>query len=180
MGIGPRWLWQIGGFVFRTIIRSLNVVLLSLTLVSASAEVWAKGFPTNPDPRLTPGSLCNDPDETRYPERIAYCKRDVSTGLKKQIIAIYDQRLGYSVGEMNRQEFKIDHFIPLCAGGSNTKENLWPQHRTVYQQTDPLEPVLCEKMQSGRLRQADAIRLIREAKLDLTRVEETLEYIENL
>lgn len=141
---------------------------------------FAKGFPISPDVRLTPGSLCGKADTHRYPEGIAYCERDVNTNLKKVVIKTYDSQLGYSVGEMNRQDFKIDHFIPLCAGGSNEKRNLWPQHKSVYQVTDPLEPLLCEKMAQGLLRQAEAIKLIREAKLDLSKVDETLEYLESL
>lgn len=141
---------------------------------------WTKGFPVGPDPRLTPGTLCGKADQRRYPEGIAYCERNVDTNQKKIIIRNYDSELGYSVGSMNRQEFKIDHFIPLCAGGSNENRNLWPQHRSVYEVTDPMEPLICEKMAAGRLKQADAIRLVRAAKLDLSKVQQTLEYLESL
>ncbi|NBX69547.1 MAG: hypothetical protein EBR01_11355, partial [Proteobacteria bacterium] len=48
--------------------------------------------------------------------------------------------------------------------GSNEDENLWPQHKTIYQQTDPIEPVLCELMSSGQMLQAKAISIIRQVK----------------
>ena len=65
---------------------------------------------------------------------------------------------------MDRQEFKIDHFIPLCMGGGNDVANLWPQHRTVYEVTDPLEDQLCQLMSLGDMDQAKAIETIRYAK----------------
>jgi hypothetical protein len=137
-------------------------------------------FPKGPDPKLTPGSVCDKPDKTRYPEKIDYCDRDVETERKRAIIKMYDDKLGFQIGGMNRQDFKIDHFVPLCMGGSNETNNLWPQHKSVYKQTDMLEQVGCEKMSKGRLRQADAIRMIREAKLDLRRAPDVLAYFKSL
>jgi len=78
----------------------------------------------------------------------------------------YDQSLGYSVNRRDRREFKIDHYIPLCAGGSNEVANLWPQHQTIYQNTDPLEPLICEKMAKGVLFQREAVQFIKKAKAD--------------
>jgi hypothetical protein len=65
---------------------------------------------------------------------------------------------------MNRTDFKMDHYIPLCMGGSNDNENLWPQHKTIYQHTDPIEPVLCELMAAGQILQLKAIAIIRSVK----------------
>jgi hypothetical protein len=156
-------------------------LLLSLTLFSAIGFTGAKGgYPTGPDRNLTPGSLCPQADEYRYPERVPYCRRDVERDTKQAIIREYDQKFGYEIGRMPRQDFKIDHVIPLCAGGSNERNNLWPQHKSVYNVTDPMEPLACEKMQAGRLRQADAVRMIIRAKLDLRLVPETIRYFESL
>ncbi len=141
----------------------------------------AKGdFPTGPDLSLTPGSLCQSADEIRYPEKISYCRRDVSTGTKRQIIKEYDEELGYRVGSLNRQDFKIDHYIPLCAGGSNSRNNLWPQHESVFNVTDPLEQLMCEKMADGVLAQKEAVDLIREAKADLSTVPGIIEHLRAL
>lgn len=138
------------------------------------------GFPTSPDQSLTPGSLCDRPNQKRYPEGIPYCSRDVKSELKKEIMREYDAKLGYRVTQMERAAFKIDHYIPLCMGGSNNQDNLWPQHVTVYNITDPLEPVFCGKMAAGRLRQADAIELLRRAKNNLADVPAILKQVEGL
>ena len=161
----------------------MKTVLFVIVFIFASLTAFADPrdqFPTSPDPKLTPGSLCEKPDKTRYPEKIDYCDRDVETERKRMIIKMYDAKLGYHVGSMNRGDFKIDHLIPLCMGGSNENDNLWPQHKSVYAQTDMLEQIGCEKMAKGRLRQADAIRLLKQAKLDLRRAPEVLAYFKGL
>lgn len=149
-----------------------------LTVVSVSA--FGKGYPTSPDPQLTPGDVCTSPDSYRYQERIAYCKRDVEGNVKWQVIETYNDKLGTEINRGNRHQFKIDHYIPLCAGGSNDVENLWPQHESVYRVTDPLEGAACEKMKAGRLRQARAIELIRRAKNDLSQANAVLAEIQSL
>ena len=78
----------------------------------------------------------------------------------------YDHDLGFHTTEMERMSFKIDHHIPLCMGGSNEQNNLWPQHSSVYQLTDPLEPLLCNIMSAGKIQQAEAVRIIHEVKQD--------------
>lgn len=146
-----------------------TVSVLALTIITTfnvahagfSKEGW---FPESPNEKLTPGSVCDDADAFRYPEHIRYCNRDVSKERKAVIFTNYDSELGFHTREMNRAEFKIDHYIPLCMGGSNDTENLWPQHKTIYEQTDPIEPVLCELMASGQLLQAKAISIIRDVK----------------
>lgn len=120
-------------------------------------------FPTSPDPRLTVGSVCEQAIEYRYPERIKYCGRDVSTQEKEIVMQAYE-KLGYPIHQIGRQKFKIDHYIPLCMGGSNNMNNLWPQHESVYVYTDPLEALGCQKLSQGRIKQAALIQLIFQAK----------------
>ena len=134
-------------------------------------------FPKNPNLVETPGKLCSHPTALRYPEKIAYCERNVDTYTKNTVITKYDKLFGYSIRQMNRGDFKIDHLIPLCAGGANDEENLWPQHKSVYEITDQLEPILCEKMAAGRLKQADAIKLIMQAKMNLDQASVILKQI---
>lgn len=136
-------------------------------------------YPIGPAPELTAGSVCKRPNTYRYPEHVAYCVRNVGTGLKNRIIELYNSRLGYHI--QNRKiDYKIDHFYPLCAGGSNEGDNLWPQHKSVFVLTDPLEQLVCEKMAAGRLKQADALELIRKAKLNLSEVARILSYTKGL
>jgi hypothetical protein len=117
-------------------------------------------FPIAPNPKLTPGKLCDHESTYRYPEHIKYCERDVSSDLKKEIFVQYDQNLGFETTKMDRNSFKIDHLIPLCMGGSNDEDNLWPQHQSIYEHTDPIEPFLCGKLADGKLKQAEAVQLI--------------------
>lgn len=140
------------------------VYLALAALLAASPAFSDHAFPTSPDQSLTPGSLCDKPSAKRYPEGIPYCSRGVGSEVKREVIATYDSRLGYSVQSMDRAQFKIDHYIPLCMGGSNRTDNLWPQHQSIYVHTDPLEQLLCEKMAAGRLSQRDALEYIRRAK----------------
>lgn len=157
-------------FLFLALCISLNVF----------AEVKYKGeFPTGPDADLTPGSLCDRPDAYRYSERIPYCNRNVDSSLKADIFQEYRLN-GYRLDPKKRQDYKIDHLIPLCAGGSNREDNLWPQHKTVYELTDALESVGCEKMKAGALKQAEFIKRLLAAKKDLSLVDETLEYLNSL
>lgn len=135
-------------------------------------------FPLGPDEQLTPGSLCRQPDQYRYPEHIAYCSRSVSSRTKDDIIKMYDRSRGYQIGRMNRGDFKIDHYLPLCMGGSNETDNLWPQHKSVYQQTDQIEQYLCERMACGLTRQSDAINTLKGVKNDLSKAPALLRELE--
>lgn len=144
-------------------------IALSFFCVNSFAYSENGVYPKGPEEVLTPGELCNSPDAYRYPEKVAYCNRDVSPELKKTIFVKYDQ-MGYRTRELNRMDFKIDHYIPLCMGGSNSDKNLWPQHKKIYEVTDPLEPVLCDKMAAGRLLQKKAIEYIVRAKHNLKEV----------
>lgn len=149
-------------------------------LEQARAGHSADPFPHGPRSERTPGSVCQTGNTFRYPEKIRYCERHVEPALKYEIIRAYDREFGYSIHLMPRVKFKIDHYIPLCAGGSNQADNLWPQHESVYKITDPLEQLVCEKMAAGVLKQADAIALIREAKNNLAIVEVIITRVEAL
>ncbi len=144
---------------------------------SALDRFGGKKFPTAPNENLTPGDLCRKADNLRYPEKIRYCNRSVSGNEKQTIIRMYDRELGFEIGQMNRTDFKIDHYIPLCVGGSNESENLWPQHRTVFQITDGLEGKLCELMERGKLTQAKAVETIKKAKNHLDEVPAIAEWL---
>lgn len=137
-------------------------------------------FPRNPDAKLTPGSYCKHPDYHRYPEKIAYCERQVSKSTKWAVIHTYNRELGFEIDRQARHDYKIDHLIPLCAGGSNETDNLWPQHKTIYNITDPLEQIACEKMAAGRLLQNRAVEMLKRAKLHLEEAPAILKELERL
>jgi len=154
--------------------------LFGLMFNFANPAFAMNDYPLNPQPSLTPGALCTTPNNYRYPERIPYCNRDVSGETKDRVVKKYDVTFGYRVASIGRQNFKIDHYIPLCMGGSNGEDNLWPQHPNVYMITDPIEPLLCEKMAKGILSQSDAIRFIKLVKNDLQQAKFLLEKLKNM
>jgi hypothetical protein len=156
----------------------LLVAILILSF-GASAGRYLADYPKGPETSLTPGRLCDRPDAYRYPERIPYCNREVDPMLKDMVFREY-RNLGYRLDPKQRSNYKIDHLIPLCAGGSNEEDNLWPQHITIYTQTDPLESLGCEKLKLGKIKQADLVRLIINAKKDLSLVPRTISHLNNL
>ncbi|MDO9183879.1 MAG: hypothetical protein Q7U04_15800 [Bacteriovorax sp.] len=158
-----------------------GVLFLTLfTLFSSTVFSIEPNFPLGPNPILTPGKICDKPASYRYPEHVAYCGRDVSYETKEILIENYDEKLGFHIQNMDRADFKIDHYIPLCAGGSNDTSNLWPQNKYVYGITDPVEPLVCEKMAAGRLKQIDAIKLIVRAKNNLNQVNDVIKILNSL
>ena len=162
-----------------------STVLFALVMSAGlllSEVVWSqnRAFPMGPDPRVTPGSVCSRPSAYRYPARVPYCNRSVTHDLKMKVVQVYQRQLGYTINLQNRAAFKIDHLIPLCAGGSNQEDNLWPQHESIFKRTDPIEPLVCDLMAKNRLSQKDAIRLVFTAKNDLSRVPEVMSILTRL
>ena len=153
-------------------------LLFILSVLATNA--YSLDYPKMPNPELTPGSLCDRPDTYRYPEHIAYCERDVTSHLKAEIFASYRNHLGYTLDLSNRSNYKIDHYIPLCAGGSNEEDNLWPQHISVFTITDPIESVGCEVLSAGKITQKELVSLIKQAKLNLTDAPKVLKRLQAL
>ncbi len=148
--------------------RLQQVLLIScIYLLAASIAFATASYPTKPDLDLTPGDLCQTPDQIRYPEKIKYCDRNVNSDLKWLIILKYMKKYNFTVDNSNRIDFKIDHFIPLCMGGANSAKNLWPQHKSVYRVTDPVEVALCQKLALGKMTQQQAIEKMKQVKLNI-------------
>jgi len=139
----------------------LGLFILSLVFVSTGGGA---DFPRSPDGQMTPGTLCTRPTSKRYAEQIPYCSRSVDGSVKQEVMRQYDRQLGFKTTQLPRAQFKIDHLIPLCMGGSNDAPNLWPQHQTIFLLTDRAEQLLCEKMAAGRIEQAEAVHLILDMK----------------
>ncbi len=119
-------------------------------------------FPFVPTREKTSGSLCTpqDPDfeRLRYEERIPYCRRNVSRSEKADI---YE---AYGVPKRCRGDYTIDHFIPLSIGGTNHRDNLWPEHKSIKALRQNLELDLYKQIDQGLITQKEAIRIITEAK----------------
>jgi hypothetical protein len=158
---------------------STSMKMITLSLLICSFPTFAgNSYPRSPNLSVTPGALCSTPSEYRYPEKIAYCEREVNMWNKELVFITY-RKIGYSLsGE--RSQYKIDHFIPLCAGGSNDIENLWPQYYTISARTDDLETVGCRVLSKGKITQKELIDLITDVKLDLSKVPEAMKRLGRL
>lgn len=111
-----------------------------------SAPVWD----------ITPGVLCTPQDkdfaEYRYPERIAYCRRNTS---KRDKMTVSEW---YGVAWEDHGNYQYDHLLSLCLGGSNDLRNLWPMPWDEARAKAKLEFRLCERLRKGEVTQADAVR----------------------
>lgn len=125
--------------------------------------------PITPNPNQTVGDFCtvNDPDfvEFRYAEQIPYCVRKVDSSRRAKI---YDE---YGIPARCRYLYTIDHFVPLSMGGSNQNQNLWPEHRDIKATRQNLELETYVALRDGRMTWRQAVRIIRDAKLNPPPVE---------
>lgn len=161
-------------FIHYAVMKIILFVLLSIISVNS----FALSYPKSPDPDLTPGSLCDTPDRYRHPQQIPYCERNVNSFLKELIFVNY-RKLGYSLSG-DRSGYKVDHFIPLCFGGSNKPDNLWPQHASLSVMTDSLEAMGCEVLGLGKATQIELLDLIIKAKLNTKEAPKIFKYLKSL
>jgi len=124
------------------------LAIATLVVFVATAPVGA--FEVRPDKNLTGGSVrtgdrdaaCGHARENRGPLRSA--RRD-------EIL----RRYGLPPG--THPDYEIDHFIPLCLGGSDDPSNLWPQPRRSIEKTwnaeakDRLERLMCNMVCDGQI-----------------------------
>ena len=107
-----------------------------------------------PNPKLTPGRVA----------RRGKDQRGVTTSIEQKVFARY--HLPWS----RRDEFKIDHLIPVELGGADTLDNLWPQSlRTKPYGADRKElltEVLLERIAKGQMTLAQAQEQIRKDWID--------------
>lgn len=141
--------------------KRLTIVFLTFisTLVAACAY-----YPLTPSPEMSPGHVCTVVDKDfknyRYPSKMIYCKRNVSTRFRKKIYA------KYSIDWDKRKDYTIDHIIPLSIGGSNHFKNLWPEHISIRDARGSLEYDLYTQLKNGKITQKEAIRIILNSKFN--------------
>jgi hypothetical protein len=138
-------------------------VILSFVLIFGSlAQAAQMPFPTTPNPKTSPGGVCNSSDSDyrglRYTQKIPVCDRNVTDGMKH---AVYQ---AYGIPLRCKDQFTVDHIIPLSIGGSNRIENLWPEHRRVKATRLEFETEIHLMVQEGRINQRDAIDQVRRIK----------------
>jgi hypothetical protein len=120
-----------------------------------------------PDASLTPGkadtvSVADLTDTYECPTSIgkdtctySQSHRNVSTSKRKKIYDAYN----VAPNKRNGKSGEIDHFDPLCNGGSNDAENLWFQpiknmwngKNFGYKEKDDLEAWVCRQVKAGSL-----------------------------
>jgi len=120
-----------------------------------------------PDPQLTPGlaDTLNVDDLTRSytencpPRKTSCTYSQAHRSVPRSVhIKIYDE---YNVPQDKRNidNGEVDHFQPLCAGGSNDPTNLWYQPATNdwngkdfgYHAKDKLEAYVCAQIKAGKV-----------------------------
>lgn len=123
--------------------HGLPLVLLSLLALGGILPALAEDLPTRPDDTLTPGAVAStDPNDVcGVVNGLTYSKRHRHTSLelKHEVYAAYHL-------DPAGKEFEIDHRVPLCLGGADTRENLWPQEgwqHPGYHDKDRLETGVC-------------------------------------
>ena len=164
---GLRFILPVVFFVFLGAVQARGFVsteyFATQNFETQDRNLLALQFPFVPDQQQTAGSLCtvSSPDftEYRYQEKIPYCARKVSSGLKAKIYR------AYGVSDGCKKEYTIDHFIPLSLGGTNTADNLWPEAKSIKHIRFNLENDLYHRLQKGTITQKQAIDMIVDAKL---------------
>lgn len=90
--------------------------------------------------------------------------RSVSSGERTSVYNAYD----VPTDKRNIQNGEVDHFYPLCAGGSNAEGNLWYQpidniwsgKNFGFKEKDKLEAWICKQIKAHKLDPQDAFKRI--------------------
>ena len=130
----------------------LGVILISAALANVGWRIpaWAQELLVRPDDVLTPGAIASTDtaDVCGIVDGLSYSKRHRHTisELKREIYEEYHvDRAG--------QDFEVDHRVPLCLGGADARENLWPQpgwQHPGYHEKDALEIEICRRVCGDR------------------------------
>ena len=129
-----------------------------MLLFITTSDVHAN-FPQTPK---TTGHFCTIKDRDfsrfRYDEQIPYCYRNVRYELKTK------KYKEYKVDLNTRDQYTIDHIIPLSIGGSNHPQNLWPQHKSII--TAPYEREVYEMVRDSKIKRKVAVQMLMLKKFD--------------
>lgn len=133
-----------------------------MDVLSTITSMFLFVMPMTPNSSFTYPDFCTikstEYKEVRYQSRVAICGREVTTSRKNKV---YDL---YKIPKENRSEYTIDHLVPLFLGGSNTVENLWPQHKSIS--TVVIEKQVYDDLKAERITYQEALNIILRAKFN--------------
>jgi hypothetical protein len=153
-----------------------NIQIMSVSaLPSANGRIGPPQL--YPDQVMTPGlaDTLNVEDLTkRYTDSCPSGKtsctysqahRNVPEAVHTQVYVEYN----VPTGERNLKHGEVDHFYPLCAGGSNDIKNLWDQpaenewngENFGFHEKDKLETYVCTQIIAGKMKPKDAFNRIK-------------------
>ena len=134
-----------------------------------------------PNPELTPGAAdtldVGDLNRRYDGKTYSQSHRKVSEFTKRQVYknagVPYPQKPG---------RYEVDHFWPLCAGGSNDIKNLWLEGSMVrfkgkdygFHQKDLLEALICRKIRDGSISSEELRSLFERFVIDWVRLYEEM------
>lgn len=138
-----------------------QAAVLSCLIVACGKPVTGSGAGSSllalPDSSLTPGKLCSpsDPDfqEYRYDSHMPYCSRSVTESEKSQVAQDYG-----GIPKSDWSQYEFDHFIPLSIGGTDEKENIWPQPIDEAHEKDKCEDKAYLALKDGKVTQDQAVQ----------------------
>lgn len=137
-------------------------IFLNLFLLISFAEAFQQ-----PKATLTPGAACSEQDSDfkgyDYPSHVARCNRNITIQEKQRVAASYG-----NIPESDWKNYEFDHLLPLCAGGSNSDQNLWPQPIDEAHLKDTLEVQICTAMKAGTMTQDEAFKKVRDWFVQMT------------
>jgi hypothetical protein len=141
------WLWLSFG---------LFVSLPSIALAQPGVDL--------PTPGVTPGWPVWSDDLDTVCNTYTYTRRRTTSSMKEEAYS------KYGINFHLPGQYQIDHLVPLCLGGADSQENLWPQSYDNpawnAKKKDELERVICRMVCDHRYPLADAQTKIRENWID--------------
>ena len=140
----------------------IAAVFLSLFFFISFSQAFQQ-----PDSVLTPGVACSEQDPDfkgfDYPSHVARCNRNISIQEKQRVAAKYGD-----IPQSEWSNYEFDHLLPLCAGGSNSDQNLWPQPIEEAHIKDTLEVQICTAMKAGTMTQDEAFKKVHDWFIQMT------------
>lgn len=132
----------------------MRLLVAAVLLTACSSTLSASHWPTQPDPKLTPGAVLNVTAAQVCLPGYASKVRNVPVSEAKAVFATY----GVPYSQRSRGE--LDHLVSLELGGSNDMRNLWPQYGPRPNRKDAYENELHAAVCNGSMTLAAAQKAI--------------------